>query len=459
MTMTLSTAAAKPAQQNTAGLFPNANPAANQLDQLDQLSMADAAAAPPAAAAVDGAALFAQLLNLAQQIELAPPAADDAATADSGDGAAATTPDAGTASAAAAPDQGAMMNAMAAPLLNLAMALPFAAGATTPAGNAASATVQDQPRVDGMSARLASGSNISLNLNIANQQPGGTAPATAIATAIAPAAATGGGAGATAAPATPGDSAIEASASGAAPTAPTSPAAPAAQAAAASALAAAAPSANSAAPARAGNAGKDAERAPASGHFASAATAAAGAKDDGGGSGLRLAAAPAGNGVNGAYTPAAPAAAPLADSVKLAGSAEQWQQPLREALGERLQLQLQRNNDHAVIRLEPPNMGRIEISIRHSAGALQVNLSASNSEVLRQLNNIGDSVRQDLSQRSFGEVAVNVSASAGPRGQAMAEGDGRGGRQGQQDQGRAPGRALSDDEAAAATFAMLTEQE
>ncbi|SFL57520.1 flagellar hook-length control protein FliK [Rugamonas rubra] len=453
MTMTLSTAAAKPAQQNAAGLFPNANPAANQLDQP---SMADAAAASPAAPAVDGAAaLFAQLLNLAQQIEVAPPAADDAATADSGDSAAATTPDAGTASAAAAPDQGAMMNAMAAPLLNLAMALPFAAGATTPAGNAASATVQDQPRVDGMSARLASGSNISLNLNIANQQPGGTAPATA--TAIAPAATTGGSAGTTTTPATPSDSAIEASASGAAPTAPAAPAAQAA--AAASALAGAPPSANSAAPARAGNAGKDAERAPASGHFASAATAAAGAKDDGGSSGLRLAAAPAGNGVNGAYTPAAPAAAPLADSVKLAGSAEQWQQPLREALGERLQLQLQRNNDHAVIRLEPPNMGRIEISIRHSAGALQVNLSASNSEVLRQLNNIGDSVRQDLSQRSFGEVAVNVSASAGPRGQAMAEGDSRGARQDQRDQGRAPGRALSDDEAAAATFAMLTEQE
>ncbi len=160
--------------------------------------------------------------------------------------------------------------------------------------------------------------------------------------------------------------------------------------------------------------------------------------------------------VNGAYTPAAPAAAPVADSVKLAGTADQWQQPLREALGERLQLQLQKNNDHAVIRLEPPNMGRIEISIRHSGGALQVNLSASNSEVLRQLNNIGDSVRQDLSQRSFGEVAVNVSAA--PRGQAMADGDG-GGRQGRQEQGRAPGRALSDDEAAATTFAMLAEQE
>lgn len=159
--------------------------------------------------------------------------------------------------------------------------------------------------------------------------------------------------------------------------------------------------------------------------------------------------------VNGGYTPPTGAAGtPPADSVKLAGTPEQWQQPLREALGERLQLQLQRNNEHAVIRLDPPNMGRVEISIRHTAGALQVNLSASNSEVLRQLGSIGEGVRQDLSQRQFGEVAVTVSAA--PRG-AQADADGRG-RQGRaQDDNRGPGRALSDD--GSATFAMLTERE
>ncbi|MEV4780754.1 flagellar hook-length control protein FliK, partial [Burkholderia sp. LMU1-1-1.1] len=155
-----------------------------------------------------------------------------------------------------------------------------------------------------------------------------------------------------------------------------------------------------------------------------------------------------------AGAPAAPAA-PGA-TVKLAGTPEQWQQPLRQALGDRLQVNLQRNNDHAVIRLEPPNMGSIEISIRHSAGSLQVNLSANNSEVLRQLNTIGDSVRQDLSTRQFGDVAVTVSSS---RAQAQAQGDG-GGRNGQQrgqDDARTPGRALSED-GAASLFAM-SEQE
>jgi len=159
--------------------------------------------------------------------------------------------------------------------------------------------------------------------------------------------------------------------------------------------------------------------------------------------------------------PAVPTAAPTPPGftapVKLAGAPEQWQQPLREALGDRLQVNLQRNNNQAVIRLDPPNMGSIEISIRQSAGALQVNLSASNSEVVRQLNAIGDSVRQDLATRQFSDVAVTVSTArtsalsqATPQ-QSYSQGQPDGGRQQQQEQqeqgrGRNPGRALYQDD-------------
>jgi flagellar hook-length control protein FliK len=148
-----------------------------------------------------------------------------------------------------------------------------------------------------------------------------------------------------------------------------------------------------------------------------------------------------------------------AATVKLPGSPDQWQQPLRDALGDRLQLQVQRNSEQATIRLDPPNLGRIDISIRHSAGALQVNLSASNNEVLRQLNAIGDNVRQDLSQRQYTDVAVTVSAT--PRGQQQGYADGgQGGRQqGREQQQRAPGRALSDDEQSSGAFAMSSDRE
>jgi flagellar hook-length control protein FliK len=158
------------------------------------------------------------------------------------------------------------------------------------------------------------------------------------------------------------------------------------------------------------------------------------------------------NSINVSQT-AAPATGQASATVKLAGAPDQWQQPLREALGDRLQLQLQRNSEQAVIRLEPPNMGSIEISIRHSAGALQVNLSASNSDVVRQLNNIGDSVRQDLSSRQFTDVAVTVSSS---RAQAQADQGGKNGQPRDQNDGRTPGRALSEDDSTA-TFAMTGE--
>lgn len=149
-----------------------------------------------------------------------------------------------------------------------------------------------------------------------------------------------------------------------------------------------------------------------------------------------------------------------ADTIKLGGTAQQWQEPLREALGERLQTQIGRNSEHAVIRLDPPMLGRIDISIRHTAGMLQVNLSASNTDVLRQLQGIGENMRNDLAQRQYTEVAVNISATPrSPAAQAFAEGDARGQRQpGRQHDDAEPGRALSDGTTAGApygsTFAM-----
>lgn len=149
------------------------------------------------------------------------------------------------------------------------------------------------------------------------------------------------------------------------------------------------------------------------------------------------------------------AASQPGDALQLSGSPEQWQQPLRAALGDRLQLQLARNDERAVIRLEPPNMGSVEITVRHSGGALQVNIAASHSEVLRQLNTIGDAVRQDLSQRQFSDVAVTVSPSSG---RSLADG-GQQQRQQESQQQRQPGRALEDDAGGTTTFAMLGERE
>src|SRR5450830_42305 len=153
--------------------------------------------------------------------------------------------------------------------------------------------------------------------------------------------------------------------------------------------------------------------------------------------------------------------APAADTIKLNGPAQQWQAPLREALGERLQTQVGRNGETAVIRLDPPMLGRIDIAIRHTAGSLQVSVSASNTEVLRQLQNIGDNLRSDLAQRQYTDVSVNISATPrSPAAQAFADNDARGQRQpGRQQDDNEPGRALSDDAPDSATFAMYEREQ
>jgi flagellar hook-length control protein FliK len=443
----------------------------------DPVAAGPDAAAPAASAVAAALPLFAQLLNLTDA-DPAPAANADVDARPDPTAAPAATADDGAPGAPAA-DATAAMASMAATMLTLTLPPPAQSGPT------AGADGSTAPRIDSIntSATL-SGTSARLDLSAAGVAvmpvPSGAVTATDGSTpdtgaanggTAAGSAANGGTAAGSAAPtaaaqaATPDQARLQASADSlavlaAATTAPLRQAPPASQpppAAAQAAQSFAFPPAPATGAARGADrtASRGTDGAGNPGADGASRTALAGAAaDDGVPAVTRADPAPAA--VNGSYTPSAPATAG-GDSVKLAGTPEQWQQPLREALGERLQLQLQRNDDHAVIRLEPPNMGRVEISIRHTGGMLQVNLSANNSEVLRQLNSIGDSVRQDLSQRQFADVAVTVSAA--PRGM-LAGGDGNGrGQQGRQDDARSPGRALSDDSDAASTFAMLTERE
>ncbi|MCE3606134.1 flagellar hook-length control protein FliK [Massilia sp. P8910] len=158
------------------------------------------------------------------------------------------------------------------------------------------------------------------------------------------------------------------------------------------------------------------------------------------------------NGANALAAPNAALAAPL--DVKLPANPADWQQPLRDALGDRLQLQLGRNIDQAVIRLDPPQLGRIEIAIRHAAGGvLEVNISATHSEVRRQLNSVSDAMRSDLAQRQFSDVAVTITAT--PRsGAAFGEQQGRQ-RQPEREPGENdPGRALAEAGQPSTTFSL-----
>lgn len=105
--------------------------------------------------------------------------------------------------------------------------------------------------------------------------------------------------------------------------------------------------------------------------------------------------------------------------------------------------------DQARIRLDPPALGRIEIVVRQEGAQLQVQLTASSPEVARQLQHMGEGLRQELGQRQGQGVQVQVhegGAQADARGQP---------RQGQPAREEAePGQALRSEHRAGQAFTL-----
>ena len=158
----------------------------------------------------------------------------------------------------------------------------------------------------------------------------------------------------------------------------------------------------------------------------------------------------------GVAAPAPGAAQRTADTVTLSGPPTAWRQTLQEALGERMQLQVGRNAEQAVIRLEPPMLGRVEIAIRHSAGSLEVHITATHGEVLRQLQSVSEGLRNDLAQRQFSDVSVNIApAPRAANGAPMfAGGEGRGRQQEGRQAEQGPGEALAEANLGTSPFSL-----
>lgn len=90
-----------------------------------------------------------------------------------------------------------------------------------------------------------------------------------------------------------------------------------------------------------------------------------------------------------------------------------WSQQLQSALGDRLQIQVKNQIQHATIRLDPPDMGKIDISLQVDNGRVQVQISASHAEVYRALQQTSNDLRQSLTEQNFVQVNVQVSSQSG----------------------------------------------
>ncbi|MEJ4043038.1 flagellar hook-length control protein FliK [Erwinia sp. SLM-02] len=100
-------------------------------------------------------------------------------------------------------------------------------------------------------------------------------------------------------------------------------------------------------------------------------------------------------------------------TITLPVAPEQQAEALRKALSERLEMQIDRRVQKATIRLDPPNLGKMDISIHFESGKLQVQIQAAQPEVTRLLQQVSHEMRASLSEQNNVQVNVQVSTQSG----------------------------------------------
>ena len=100
----------------------------------------------------------------------------------------------------------------------------------------------------------------------------------------------------------------------------------------------------------------------------------------------------------------------LERGLKLAAPQARWGEQMLHALRETVEVQVQQRFQQATIRLDPPELGSLEIFISHESGRLSVHISAAQTDVARLLVSTSDRLRQELVEQNNLQVQVQVSS-------------------------------------------------
>lgn len=108
-------------------------------------------------------------------------------------------------------------------------------------------------------------------------------------------------------------------------------------------------------------------------------------------------------------TPVTESAA-LERALKLQGPETKWGEQLLQALRDNVELQMQQQRvQNTTIRLDPPELGSMEITLTHEQGRLNVQISAQHSDVVRLLQQTSERLRHELVAQNFTQVDVEIS--------------------------------------------------
>lgn len=121
---------------------------------------------------------------------------------------------------------------------------------------------------------------------------------------------------------------------------------------------------------------------------------------------------------------AQPGPAQLAETaLRLQAPEAKWGEQMLQALRQHVEVSLQQGQQQAHIRLDPPELGSLEVFLSHESGRLQVQIGAGHADIVRLLQQTSERLRQELMEQHFVQVEIDVFADGGQQQRSRQQGE------------------------------------
>lgn len=95
-------------------------------------------------------------------------------------------------------------------------------------------------------------------------------------------------------------------------------------------------------------------------------------------------------------------------SMRIDTQGGKWGEQMMQVLHDRVTLQAQQNLQEAKIRLDPPELGKLDLTVRVEGDRLNVQINTSTAATREALMQVSERLRAELQQQNFVHVDVNV---------------------------------------------------
>jgi flagellar hook-length control protein FliK len=100
-------------------------------------------------------------------------------------------------------------------------------------------------------------------------------------------------------------------------------------------------------------------------------------------------------------------------AVRVDTSSGRWGEQMMQVLQDRVTLQAQQNLQEAKIRLDPPELGKLDLLVRVEGDRLSVQINANTVATREALMQVSERLRTELQEQNFVHVDVNVGSDQG----------------------------------------------